>query len=270
MKSAKKNAKTASANSALLVVKIGSGLLTNNNGGIDQVQIENICRQIVALKLSGHEVAVVSSGAISSGMTMLELKKRPADLCMLQACATLGQPRLMQAYETAFNHFQLHAAQILVTSWDLDSRKMRQNLQATVRCLLDLKNCVPVFNENDALSFEEIEMLNRFGDNDQLSAHVALLLGASRLIILSGIEGLKTRADGGGKLVRRVTTIDERIESYAGRSRSEHSVGGMISKLKTARLMLQHGVPMVIANGREPDVLLKIARGERVGTWFEK
>lgn len=265
-----KKTKRASSNSTLLVVKIGSGLLTNNNGGIDQLQIQNICRQIVELKKDGYEVAVVSSGAISCGMTMLGLKKRPADLCMLQVCATLGQPRLMQAYEEALAPFKVHAAQILVTSWDLDSRKMRQNMQATVRRLLDLKNCVPVFNENDALSFEEIEMLNRFGDNDQLSAQVALLMKAARLIILSGIDGLKTKADGGGKLVRRVTAIDRRIESYAGRSKSERSVGGMISKLKTARLMLQNNVPMVIANGREKDVLLKIARGKRIGTWFEK
>jgi glutamate 5-kinase len=129
---------------------------------------------------------------------------------------------------------------------------------------------VPIFNENDALSFEEIEMLNRFGDNDRLSGHVAVLAGAQRLVILSGIDGLHTRPDGTGALVRRVKEIDERIRSYAGSTQSERSVGGMISKLETARMMFQENIPMWIANGREKDVLLKIAAGRSVGTCFRK
>lgn len=252
------------------VVKIGSGLLTDTEGGIDMPQVVSISRQVSQLKTMGHEVVLVSSGAISAGMTVLGLTKRPKELPMLQACATIGQPRLMHAYQTALSAFDLVNAQILVTSWDLDSRRLHANTRKTLDTLLGLGRCVPIFNENDALSFEEIEMLNTFGDNDRLSAHVALLCDADRLVILSSIDGLKTRPDGTGRLVREVHAVDKKIESYAGRTQSERSVGGMISKLNTAKMMLQAGIPLVIANGREIDILIRIARDERVGTWFQK
>lgn len=252
----------------LIVVKVGSGLLTDKQGGIDSRLIASLARQIATLRKNGKQVVLVSSGAISAGMSMLGLEKRPRDLASLQACATIGQPRLMGAYEAAFSKHKFHAAQILITYWDLDSRKLFHNTRTTTNHLLSLGNCVPIFNENDALSFEEIEMLNTFGDNDRLSAEVALLLEASQLIILSGIEGLMTSPDGNGQLIRKVSVIDEKIESYAGHSNSERSVGGMISKLRTARIMLERRIPMVIANGRKRDVLLRIDKGEPVGTTF--
>ena len=252
----------------LWVVKVGSNLLTNS-GGVNRALIQEFARQIAALRRKGCAVIMVSSGAISAGMSVMGLKKRPANRQDLQACATIGQPKLMEAYSKAFKKHNLHAAQILVTSWDLDSRKVCGNLQATLARLINLGNAVPIFNENDALSFEEIEMLNRFGDNDKLSAHVSLLVKAQRLIILSDIDGLKTKPDGTGTLVRRVSEVDEKILGYAGQSRSERSVGGMISKLETAKRMLAAKIPMVIASGREKDILLKIHKKQAVGTWFE-
>lgn len=252
------------------VVKVGSGLLTGAGGGTNRRFVGELCRQMAGLNQRGVKVVLVSSGAISAGMSALGLEQRPKDTATLQACASIGQPLLMKAYDRALRPLGFCCAQILVTSWDFDSRKVYQNVQATLLRLLALGHCVPIFNENDALSFEEIEMLNRFGDNDRLSGHIAGLARADRLVILSGIDGLYTRPDGTGELVRRVKEIDERIRSYAGATRSERSVGGMVSKLETARMMFQQGIPMWIANGRERDVLLKIAAGRAVGTCFKK
>lgn len=256
--------------SHLIVVKVGSGLLTSSSGGISKSFIESLCRQIATLKRKKVGVILVSSGAISAGMTALGLSQRPKERPLLQACATIGQPLLMNAYSRALAKHGLCTAQILLTGWDLDSRKIFSNTQATLGKLLDLGKCLPIFNENDALSYEEIEMLSRFGDNDRLAGQVALLAKASQLVILSGIDGLNTSPDGSGDLIRRVSAIDERIQSYAGQTQSQRSVGGMISKLETARTMLQSGISMVIANGREKDVLLRIQRREEVGTWFER
>ncbi|MDX6766134.1 MAG: glutamate 5-kinase [Candidatus Methylacidiphilales bacterium] len=254
----------------LWVVKLGSGLLTNSRGGTDQRQIAELCRQIHALRGRGIQVVLVSSGAISAGMSALGLDKRPKDRPTLQACASIGQPLLMRAYASALQKHGMVCAQILITSWDMDSRKVYQNAQNTLARLLALGHCLPIFNENDALSFEEIEMLNRFGDNDRLSGHVALLSGADRLVILSGIDGLNTKPDGSGQWVRRVHEIDDRIRGFAGSTSSERSVGGMISKLETARMMLQSGVPMWIADGRMKNILLDIAAGKPRGTCFKK
>ena len=252
----------------LWVVKVGSGLLTNKLGGVDRREIKNLASQIASLRRKGCRVIMVSSGAISAGMSVLQLGKRPTERHALQACASIGQPKLMEAYGQAFARHGMCVAQILVTSWDFDSRKLYANTQATLRHLLGLGNCVPIFNENDALSFEEIEMLNRFGDNDRLSAHVSVLSSAKRLVILSSIDGLRENPDGTGRLIRRVREIDDRIRSCAGQTQSERSVGGMISKLETARRMLEQRIPMVIADGREKDVLLKIHANQSVGTWF--
>ncbi|GAB4248594.1 MAG: hypothetical protein OHK005_15180 [Candidatus Methylacidiphilales bacterium] len=250
------------------MVKLGSGLLTRE-GGIHLTQLEIIVAQVARLVETGFEILLVSSGAVSAGMSALKLTERPSERDALQACASIGQPLLMNAYERAFSAKGLLTAQILITYWDLDSRSLYANAQQTVEHLLKLKRCVPIFNENDALAFEEIEMLNRFGDNDRLSGHVAILAEANQLIILSTIDGLRTKPDGTGSRVRKVSQVDQKIESYAGSTRSQRSVGGMISKLETAKMMLSVGIPMVIADGRDPEILLKLAKGQSEGTRFE-
>ena len=249
------------------VVKLGTGILSDTRGQVDLGQIERLAAQVVELRRLGHEVLVVSSGAVGCGMSLLGLKKRPTAMAELQACAALGQPRLMRLYDEAFGRSGTRVAQVLLTYLDLDSRSLYGNIQRSVEHLLAHKGVVPIFNENDVVSYEEL-VGARFGDNDQLSAHVAILARAERLIILSNVRGLATKPDGTGRLIRDVCKIDSKIEKLAGGTQSQTSVGGMISKLKAARLVNAAGIPMQIANGRQKNVLLSICEGEAVGTVF--
>ncbi len=252
------------------MVKLGSGLLTNSQGNVDLRQIRTLADQVNALHQANRDVVLVSSGAVSAGMTALGCAERPRERAALQACASIGQPMLMKSYNQAFGKLGIRTAQILMTYWDMDSRRIYANARSTFEHLLALKTCVPIVNENDALSFEELEMLNRFGDNDRLSAHVSLLVEADLLVILSSIEGLYEKPDGSGKMLRHVRQIDETIRSYAGNTPSQRSVGGMISKLDTAQMMLEARIPMILANGRRPNVLTDIAAGKQVGTLFSR
>ena len=181
--------------------------------------------------------------------------------------AALGQPRLMGLYDQSFAKHGLRVAQVLVTYLDMDSRELYANIQRTVETLLEHKNVVPIFNENDVVSYEEL-VGARFGDNDRLSAEIAKLAKATRLIILSNIRGLAMNSDGTGKLDTDVNGITPKIEKLAGGTRSQTSVGGMVSKLKAAKLVNKAGIPMQIAHGREDGILLQIAEGEKVGTVF--
>lgn len=249
------------------VVKLGTGILSDSRGQVDLAQIEQLAAQIVDLRHRGHEILVVSSGAVGCGMSLLGLKKRPTVMAELQACAALGQPRLMRLYDEAFGRSGMRVAQVLITYLELDSRSLYRNIQRTVEHLLEHKNIVPVFNENDVVSYEEL-VGARFGDNDQLSAHIAILTRAERLIILSNVRGLATNPDGTGRLIKDVRKIDARIEKLAGGTQSQTSVGGMISKFKAARLVNDAGIPMQIAHGRQKNVLVSICQGEAVGTIF--
>ena len=249
------------------VIKLGTGILTNARGQIDVAQIEQLAAQVVELRKRGHQVLLVSSGAVGCGMSLLGLTKRPTAMEAIQGCAALGQPRLMRLYDEAFGRSGTRVAQVLVTYLDMDSRSLYGNIQRTVEHLLTRRDVVPIFNENDVVSYEEL-VGPRFGDNDQLSAHIAVLADASRLIILSNIRGLATNSDGTGRLIREVKKIDARIEKLAGGTQSQTSVGGMISKLKAGRVVNGAGIPMQIANGREKDVLISICQGKPVGTIF--
>ena len=249
------------------VVKLGTGILSQPNGQVDVAQIKQLAAQVVALRKQGHEVLLVSSGAVGCGMSLLGLKKRPTVMAELQACAALGQPRLMRLYDEAFDIAYVRVAQVLLTYLELDSRSLYRNVQRSVEHLLQHKGVVPIFNENDVVSYDEL-VGARFGDNDQLSAHIAILARAERLIILSNIRGLATNPDGTGRLVRDVRGITARIQKLAGGTQSQTSVGGMISKFKAARLANEAGIPMQIAHGRQKNVLVAIAQGEAHGTTF--
>ena len=249
------------------VVKLGTGILTDSNGHIDVLQIGQLAAQIVELRSRGHEVLIVSSGAVGCGMSLLGLKKRPTVMAELQACAALGQPRLMSLWDAAFDNANVRVAQVLLTYLELDSRSLYGNVQRSVEHLLAHKGVVPIFNENDVVSYDEL-IGAKFGDNDQLSAHVAILARAERLIILSNIRGLATNSDGTGRLIRDVRGITPKIEKLAGGTQSQTSVGGMISKFKAARLVNAAGIPMQIANGRQKNVLVSIGQNEAVGTIF--
>ncbi|MEM1058056.1 MAG: glutamate 5-kinase [Verrucomicrobiota bacterium] len=255
--------KPANATKPVWVVKIGSGLLTAENGQLDAGSVRRLVGEVVAVR-DRVDVVLVSSAAIASGMRVLRRKRRPTTMEELQACSAIGQPKLIATYEEALAAHGLHVAQILLTYFDLDSRSLRVNAKRTLQRLLALGKVVPVINENDTVSYEEI----KFGDNDQLSAHVAALIGAERLVILSNVPGL-TRHNGRGRVIRRVRRIDAQIEALAGGTESQRSVGGMVSKLKAARIAATAGVPTQIAHGARPGILDAICQGRQVGTQFE-
>ena len=249
------------------MIKLGTGILTDQEGAIDSAQIESLAGQVVELRRRGFQVLLVSSGAVGCGMSLLGLTRRPTAMAGLQACAALGQPRLMGLWDKAFERAEVRVAQILLTYLDLDSRDLYQNVQRSVDHLLGIESIVPIFNENDVVSYDELIGL-RFGDNDQLSAHIAVLVRAERLIILSNVRGLATEPDGTGKIISHVRGIDAEIEKLAGGTQSQTSVGGMVSKLKAARIANQAAIPMQIADGREKNILVSICQGEEVGTIF--
>jgi len=244
-----------------IVLKFGSGILTRANAaGVDPKQIARLTAEVAALIQAGHQCIAVTSGAVAAGMTALSLKERPLDLAALQASAAVGQSKLMRAYETAFARYKLNVAQLLLTHSDLDSRVRRANAKSTVEQLLATGNIVPIINENDSVAVEEL----RFGDNDRLSAEVAMLAGANLLLILTQVDGLM---DQKGNVIRRVRDID-RVKRLATEGKGRFAVGGMISKLEAVKMAVEAGIPTAIINGRQPDRIAAVVAGEEAGTHF--
>ena len=208
---------------------------------------------------SGVECILVSSGAVGAGLMTLGLSDRPHDLAGVQACAAVGQCKLMQLYETAFSAHGLHVAQLLLTHGDLDSRTRRANVTNTLDRLLCQKQVVPIINENDSVAVEEL----RFGDNDRLSAEVAMLAEADLLILLTTAEGLLK----GTEVVSEVRDIDAVME-YARPTKGKLSMGGMTSKLQAVKTAIDAGIPTVIAGGRRPGAIESILAGKNIGTRF--
>ncbi|MDR2845540.1 MAG: glutamate 5-kinase [Puniceicoccales bacterium] len=247
------------------VVKLGTGLLTRKNGDIDSRQIGLLVAQFAALTAAHYEIVVVSSGAISAGMTAMRLTQRPQTTTGLQACATIGQIELMSEYQRHLRKHDLLCAQLLLTHANLDSRSCCRNATRTLEHLLGQRRFLPIINENDAIASEEIKV----GDNDRLSAHVATLVQAEKLIILSSIDGLLTALDGTGKIIPRVTAIDDKLRQLATGTTSQRNVGGMATKLLAAEIAATTGTETIIANGRAPDILLNIAAKKFIGTTFK-
>jgi glutamate 5-kinase len=252
------------ANSKRLVVKVGSSLVTNSGAGLDHEAIATWAAQIAGLKAMGREVVLVSSGAIAEGMQRLGWKKRPSAVHELQAAAAVGQMGLVQVYETCFRKHGLHTAQILLTHDDLADRKRYLNARSTLRTLLEL-NTIPIINENDTVVTEEI----RFGDNDTLGALVANLIDADALVILTDQTGLYSadpRKDPAATLIGEARSGDPALEAMAGGAGSDIGSGGMLTKILAAKRAARSGAHTVIAWGREPDVLIRLAQGEAIGT----
>jgi glutamate 5-kinase len=252
------------ADAARLVVKVGSSLVTNEGAGLDLVAIGNWARQIAALRAAGREVVLVSSGAIAEGMQRLGWSKRPHAMHELQAAAAVGQMGLAQAYETAFGEHSIRTAQILLTHADLADRQRYLNARSTLKTLLAL-GAVPVINENDTVVTDEI----RVGDNDTLGSLVANLIEADALVILTDQAGLYTRdprKDPSAALVQCARAGDAALEEMAGGAGSTIGKGGMITKVIAAKRAARSGAHTVIVSGREADVLLRLARGEDIGT----
>jgi glutamate 5-kinase len=247
-----------------LVVKVGSALVTSNGAGLDKAAMADWARQIAALHAEGRQVVLVSSGAIAAGMQRLGWTKRPHEMHQLQAAAAVGQMGLAEAYDAAFAAQGLTCAQILLTHEDLADRKRYLNARSTLHTLLEL-GAVPIINENDTVVTDEI----KFGDNDTLGALVANLIEAEALIILTDQQGLYTadpRRDPAAILVAEGRAEDPIYESMAGGVGSGISKGGMITKIRAAQRAARSGAHTCIASGHEPDAVLRLARGETLGT----
>jgi glutamate 5-kinase len=247
-----------------LVIKLGTGLLTKvRGGGLDLPQFRRLTSEIAALVDLGHECLVVTSGAVGAGMMALGLAQRASDLPLIQACAAIGQSRLMRLYESLFARHKLAVAQLLLTHQDLDSRTRYANAQNTLNCLLAHRGVVPIINENDSVAVEEL----RFGDNDRLSAEVAILAAADLLIVLTSAEGLTREPDGRGEPISVVMDVDA-VTALASPEKGRLSTGGMTTKLQAVKRAVEAGIPAVIANGRKAGLLARIVAGEQIGTRF--
>lgn len=249
-----------------LVIKVGSSLVTNDGKGLDEEAIGHWCAQLAVLVQQGKEVIMVSSGAVAEGMKRLGWTTRPKEINELQAAAAVGQMGLVQMYETKLRQHQVGSAQVLLTHADLADRERYLNARSTLLTLLQL-GVVPVINENDTVVNDEI----KFGDNDTLGALVANLVEADVLIILTDQKGLYTadpRKDPEATFVHAARAGDPELERMAGGAGSGIGKGGMITKILAAKRAAGSGASTLIAWGREPQVLLRLAQGEAIGTWL--
>lgn len=258
------NAPSVAAGARRLVIKVGSSLVTNEGRGLDMEAVTQWSRQIAALHAEDRQIVLVSSGAIAEGMARLGWPRRPSAMHELQAAAAVGQMGLVQAYEVAFARHGIRTAQILLTHEDLADRRRYLNARTTLYTLLRL-GVVPIVNENDTVVTDEI----RLGDNDTLGALVTNLIEAEALVILTDQSGVYTadpRKDPAAELIRVAQAGDPELEKMAGGSGSNIGTGGMLTKILAARRAANSGGHTIIASGREPDVLLRLGNGERIGT----
>ena len=250
-----------------IVVKVGTSTLAHPTGRLNIQRMEKLCKVLSDLKNMGHEIILVSSGAIAMGFGKLNLSERPKDVPTKQASAAVGQCELMYIYDKLFTEYNHTVAQLLITAPDIEEGGVRkQNFHNTLARLLEL-GALPVINENDTISTEEFGI----GDNDTLSAIVAVTIQADLLILLSDIDGLfdgDPRKNPDAKLIDAVEKIDEHIISLGGGSGSNLGTGGMATKLRAAQMATAAGCEMVIANGQSPEVLYDVVAGKRVGTRF--
>ena len=249
-----------------IVVKVGTSTLAHATGRLNIRHVEELVKVLSDLKNAGHEVILVSSGAIGMGVGKLNLPGRPADMPTKQAAAAVGQCELMYTYDKLFSQYNHTVAQILLTGEDVDQADRKQNFENTMARLLEL-GALPVINENDSIATDEIKV----GDNDTLGAIVACAVEADLLVLLSDIEGLYTadpRKDPDARLIPVVEAVTPEIEALAGEKGSELAVGGMATKLRAAKLVTAAGCDMIITNGEHPERLYDIAEGRPVGTRF--
>jgi glutamate 5-kinase len=246
------------------VIKLGSSILTDDSGRLDAEYFARIARDIAYLRKERLEIVLVSSGAIAAGMQKLEITSRPKEMPMLQASAAVGQNMLMNAYNSEFTKYGLTVAQVLLTGQEMALRKQYLNARNTLIKLIEM-GIIPIVNENDTVVVEEI----RFGDNDTLAAIVAGMVQADVLVILSNVDGLYCqRPDGGHKVIEIVTDINSDVEDLARGSSSARTVGGMVTKIKAAKIATISNIEMVIANGKKESILIDLLENTAVCTRF--
>ncbi|MDP2136683.1 MAG: glutamate 5-kinase [Candidatus Didemnitutus sp.] len=244
-----------------LILKFGSGILSSPKGtSLDRRQFARLSAEVAALVQAGHQCLIVSSGAVAAGMDALGLAERPRELAARQACAAIGQTRLMELYGKMFARHDLHVAQLLLTHSDLDSRTRHRNARNTLEQLFARCNVVPIVNENDSVAVEELNL----GDNDRLSAEVAILVGASRIFLLTSVDGV---LDAAGQVISRVRDISA-VAGFVRQDKGRLSVGGMTTKLQAVKIATDAGIRAHVLNGRTPGLLRAALAGETVGTAF--
>lgn len=251
-----------------IVVKIGTSTLTHSSGHLNIRRVEELCKIISDIKNAGHQVILVSSGAIGMGIGKLGLRSRPTDIPTKQAAAAVGQCELMYTYDKLFSEYNHTVGQLLITKEDVACENRHNNFSNTLNRLLDL-DALPIINENDTIATDEIVI----GDNDTLAAIVAESVQADKLVLLSDIDGLYTadpHSDPDATLIPHVKAIDDQILSIAGAAGSSLGTGGMVTKLQAAKICLACGCDMVIANGDNPNNLYDIVDGKLVGTTFSE
>lgn len=253
-----------------IVVKVGTSTLAHPTGHLNIRHVEHLCKVLSDLKNAGHQIILVSSGAIGMGVGKLQLSQRPSDMPTKQAAAAVGQCELMYTYDKLFNEYNHTVAQVLLTGEDVRSEQRSRNMRNTIFRLLEL-GALPVINENDTVATDEVGVENTIGENDTLSAIVAAAVHADLLILLSDIDGLydgDPHKDANAHLISTVPAVDEHILSLGGGSGSSLGTGGMATKLKAAQIVTAAGCEMVIANGSKPALLYDIVDGKPVGTRF--
>ena len=255
-----------------LVIKVGTATLLRQGGGVNLREMDSLARVLSDLKNMGHQVILVSSGAIGVGAGKLGLRERPRELRFKQAAAAVGQCELMHLYDKFFGEYGQNVAQILLTDEDVDHPARAEHLSGTFEALLEM-GCIPVVNENDSVSASEIETGQKkvLGDNDTLSAIVAGLCRADLLILLTDIDGLfdaDPRKKPEAKLIHRVENITPEIEALGGGGGTQWGTGGMATKLTAAKRSMAHGIDMIIANSNDLNALYDIVEGKDVGTRF--
>jgi glutamate 5-kinase len=250
-----------------IVIKIGTSTLTHGSGHLNIRRVEGLCKVISDIKNSGHEVILVSSGAIGMGVGKLGLRCRPTDIPTKQAAAAVGQCELMYTYDKLFGEYHHAVAQLLITGDDVENEKRHSNFSNTLNRLLEL-GALPIINENDTVSTDEIVI----GDNDTLAAIVAQSVSADLLVLLSDIDGLYTadpHTDPNAQLIPTIHEINDEILALAGGSGTNLGTGGMVTKLQAAKICMSCGCAMVITNGNDPNHLYDILDGKPIGTTFK-
>lgn len=254
-----------------IVVKVGTSTLTNEMGKSDLRSFDRLAYVLSDIQNMGYEVILVSSGAIAVGTSKMNMKERPSGMRMKQAAAAVGQCSIMFLYDKFFNDYDKTIAQILLNAEDIEQEEKKENLTNTFNTLLEM-GIIPIVNENDSVSYTEIESEDRlFGDNDMLSAVVAVLCRAKQLVILSDINGLydaDPRLYPSAKLISRIERIDETVYALAGGAGSRRGTGGMKTKLQAAQLATAQGIDTVITNGKSPEAIYEIVNGNSTGTFF--
>lgn len=249
-----------------IVVKVGTSTLAHKTGNINIRHVEELCKVLSDLKNAGHDIILVSSGAIGMGVGKLSLKSRPDDMATKQAAAAVGQCELMYIYDKYFSEYNHNIAQILLTAPDLEDDVRYSNIKNTMTRLLEL-GVMPIINENDTVATDEIAV----GDNDTLGSIVAVCMNADILVLLSDIDGLYSadpHTNPDAELISEIREITPEIEALGGGSNSGLGTGGMATKLSAAKRCIKNGTDVVIANGSAPAVLYDIAEGKQVGTRF--